>query len=219
MARASQAVQADISAENEGGLDDRRTWLLKAGEEIFSEHRYEDVSAQEIAERAGVAHGLLFHYFGNKRNFYFAVLERFSAQTTAQFARNTIDDPARWLRKELDIFLTNITSEGSTFASLIHGSLGAATEAQDIVGRQRRAASERVIAKLAPERGTPLLTAAVNAWTASANELGVQWIESNRKFTKTQLRTHLIETLSATLRSVAAIDRTARFDPDRFSGA
>jgi AcrR family transcriptional regulator len=218
MARVSQAVQVVGSAGEPGDDgDDRRTRLLKAGEAVFTERRYEEVSAQEIAERAGVAHGLLFHYFGSKRNFYFAVLERFSARATLKFRNNTIADPPRWLKRELDVFLTGLTDEGIAFSALIHGSLGAETEAQNIVGRQRRDGAERTIAKLAPERSSALLVGAIAAWIASVNELGAQWIESDRKFSKTQLRTHLTEMLNATLRSVAAIDRTARFDPDLFS--
>jgi AcrR family transcriptional regulator len=220
VARASQAAQAiEPTEDTTPDAQDRRTRLLEAGEQIFSERRYEDVSAQDIAARAGVAHGLLFHYFGNKRKFYYAVLERFSEGASENFAANTTAHPGRWLRKEVDIFLSSVVQDDRTFASLIHGSLGAETEAQNVVNLQRRAAAERVIAKLAPERTSPLLTAAVTAWTASSNELAVQWLEGGRKTPKTQLRALLIAILNATLHAVASIDRTARFDPDRFSDA
>jgi AcrR family transcriptional regulator len=220
VARASQAAEA-IEPPEDATLDaqDRRTRLLEAGEQIFAERRYEDVSAQDIAARAGVAHGLLFHYFGNKRRFYYAVLERVSEQTSQRFAVNTTAHPGRWLRKEVDIFLATVVQDDRTFASLIHGSLGAETEAQNVVNLQRRAAAERLIAKLAPERTSPLLTATVTAWTAACNELAAQWLEGGRKTPKTQLRALLIATLDAMLHALASIDRTSRFDPDRFSNA
>jgi AcrR family transcriptional regulator len=35
-----------------------------------------DVAVGDIAKSAGVAHGLLFHYFGTKRGIYLAALRR-----------------------------------------------------------------------------------------------------------------------------------------------
>ena len=49
-----------------------RQRLIEAAIKQFSEHNFEDVAVTDIVKTAGVAHGLLFHYFGNKRGIYLA---------------------------------------------------------------------------------------------------------------------------------------------------
>jgi AcrR family transcriptional regulator len=48
--------------------DARRAELLRAGERVFTEAAYDDVSIEQIAEAAGVSKNLLYHYFGGKRD-------------------------------------------------------------------------------------------------------------------------------------------------------
>jgi TetR/AcrR family transcriptional regulator len=50
--------------------------LLQAGEEIFSERSVDDVTVEEIAERAGVAVGSIYNHFGSKAGLHAAVVER-----------------------------------------------------------------------------------------------------------------------------------------------
>jgi len=47
-----------------------RRRLVQAAVDQFSERHYDDVAVSHIAESAGVAHGLLFHYFDSKRGIY-----------------------------------------------------------------------------------------------------------------------------------------------------
>ncbi|WP_218022230.1 TetR family transcriptional regulator [Nocardia amamiensis] len=44
-----------------------RQRLLDAAVRLFAERGYDEVAVADIAEAAGVAHGLLYHHFGNKR--------------------------------------------------------------------------------------------------------------------------------------------------------
>ena len=52
----------------------RNEAILQAGVAIFGSVPYDEVSVDDIAARAGVAHGLVFHYFQNKRGLYLWVL-------------------------------------------------------------------------------------------------------------------------------------------------
>ena len=54
-------------------VDDRRDELLRVGMELFSTRAYDEIWVEEIADRAGVSRGLLYHYFPTKRDFYVAV--------------------------------------------------------------------------------------------------------------------------------------------------
>jgi len=46
----------------------KKSAILLAATELFAENGYDGTSTAQIAERAGVAHGTLFHHFGNKEN-------------------------------------------------------------------------------------------------------------------------------------------------------
>jgi TetR/AcrR family fatty acid metabolism transcriptional regulator len=45
---------------------DKRTLILDAAIRVFAEHGYHGARVGDIAEGAGVAHGLLYHYFSSK---------------------------------------------------------------------------------------------------------------------------------------------------------
>jgi len=46
--------------------EDRRTRILDAAIRVFAQHGYHEARVGDIAEDAGVAHGLLYHYFASK---------------------------------------------------------------------------------------------------------------------------------------------------------
>lgn len=56
--------------------DARRAQILDAAADLYRERRYDDVSLEELATAAGVARGLLHHYFGSKRELFLAVVTR-----------------------------------------------------------------------------------------------------------------------------------------------
>src|SRR5689334_1058061 len=55
-------------------VDKRRAQLLKLGQELFSNFNYDELSIDEIARRAGISKGLLYHYFPSKRDYYVEVI-------------------------------------------------------------------------------------------------------------------------------------------------
>ena len=46
----------------------KRDTILAAATELFATHGYSGTSTAQIAKKAGVAHGTVFHHFGNKEN-------------------------------------------------------------------------------------------------------------------------------------------------------
>src|SRR5258708_39592972 len=54
--------------------DERRRQILQCARRLFSERPYASVSTTELAREAGVARGLLHHYFGAKRDLYLEVV-------------------------------------------------------------------------------------------------------------------------------------------------
>lgn len=54
----------------------RRAALVAVAKDLFSRRAYDDIFIEEIAREAGVAHGLLFYHFKDKRGLYLEVLRQ-----------------------------------------------------------------------------------------------------------------------------------------------
>ncbi|MEO1814442.1 MAG: TetR/AcrR family transcriptional regulator [Acetobacterium sp.] len=55
--------------------DEKQAAIIQTGMAEFSKKSYMDASTDEITKNCGISKGLLFHYFGNKKNFYLYCLE------------------------------------------------------------------------------------------------------------------------------------------------
>ena len=58
----------DRSIDTATTAADRREQLLRAAVRVFAERGYHQARVGDIAEEAGVAHGLLYHYFSSKED-------------------------------------------------------------------------------------------------------------------------------------------------------
>lgn len=56
--------------------DDKKNKILQSSMEVFAEKGYENASTNDIIKKAGISKGILFHYFGNKKNLYLFVLDK-----------------------------------------------------------------------------------------------------------------------------------------------
>lgn len=64
--------------------DDKKEQILSAGMKEFSQKSYKEASTDSITKACGISKGLLFHYFGSKKEFYFFCLEKAMEKLTAQ---------------------------------------------------------------------------------------------------------------------------------------
>ncbi len=56
------------AGKNSGFLEGKRRLILSAGIRVFAKKGYHHTRVSEIAKEAGVAYGLIYHYFKNKRD-------------------------------------------------------------------------------------------------------------------------------------------------------
>lgn len=56
------------------GTEERRRQLLAVGAALFADRPYDEVWVEQVAERAGVSRGLLYHYFPTKRDFLLGIV-------------------------------------------------------------------------------------------------------------------------------------------------
>jgi len=76
-------------AASSPGKDDRRKQILKAAVKVFAEKGYHGCRISDVAEEAGVAYGLVYHYYGNKDGLLASVFD-----TNWAFFAKAVDDIA-----------------------------------------------------------------------------------------------------------------------------
>jgi TetR/AcrR family fatty acid metabolism transcriptional regulator len=68
-------VEAKPRAVSNDAAADRRKQILKAAVEVFAERGFHRTRVSDIAKRAGVAYGLIYHYFDSKDDVLNSVFE------------------------------------------------------------------------------------------------------------------------------------------------
>ena len=87
--------------------DATRSTLLRVARRLFTERGYATTSTTEIADRAGVTRGALYHHFAAKDDLFRAVFEQLEAEVAEQVAREALAgaDPLEQLRLGSRAFL------------------------------------------------------------------------------------------------------------------
>ncbi|MEQ6903465.1 helix-turn-helix domain-containing protein [Nocardioides sp. YIM 152588] len=160
--------------------DERREQLLVAAERLFARRPYAEVSTTEIAREAGVARGLLNHYFGDKRALYLEVVRR--ASLLPEFGEvplaigemtERVDVAVRWflglITPERASYLTvraaeGVGEDGDVLAILDEASDLAAGRVLEMVGGDPADPAARAVVRAYGE----LARGAVREWTRGA---------------------------------------------------
>lgn len=66
---------AETSGNRKAQAEQRRIELLDAGLKVFSEKGFDAATLKDLSEEAGVAQGLIYHYFESKEELLMAVVE------------------------------------------------------------------------------------------------------------------------------------------------
>jgi AcrR family transcriptional regulator len=164
--------------------DERRQLILDAARRLFCQRPYSEVSMADLAEAAGVARGLLHHYFGSKRDLYLAVMRELLQVPTIPLP----DDAARleagqvweasvegWMRlieSNRELWLTAIGAGGT----------GRDPELEGLLDDARELTATRVLDALGVDADTaPVeLMALVRGYGGLAQEVTREWLERGR---------------------------------------
>jgi AcrR family transcriptional regulator len=183
-----------------------RQRLIDAAVEVFSAQSYEEVAVADIAKTAGVAHGLLFHYFGNKRGIYLDAMRDASDKivraqrldpdlSAAQQIRAALAAHFRYLAAHRGLALRLVLSGRTTDAQT-----GEAFEA----GRWR--AIERWCALLGLDPEVPALRMMTRSSIGALDEATVYWLQNDEPFDVEHMVDCMLEMAAAGLRAAATLD-------------
>ena len=163
--------------------DQRREQILDCARRLFSERSYDAVSTVDIAAAAGVARGLINHYFGTKRELYLEVVRSLLHVPSSPvphgeggFAETIAAGVDRWLdtlERNRETWLAAVGTQG----------LGRDGEVAAILNDARERTCDRLIGALGPVAegaDEKLLRATIRAWGGLAETASVEWLQRAR---------------------------------------
>lgn len=188
-------------------VDERREQLIALGEELFSARPFDEISIDDIAARAHISKGLLYHYFGSKRDFYVEVVSAGVRTLRAVTAvPDTVPEPER-TERSLDAYLAYVEAHAAGYEQLMGSGGGADPEIAAIIDGARREFAARVLVGLrrtGTDWGTgdapPLLRSAVRGWVGMVEAASLDWV-GHRDVPRATLCRFLLLALASTVRA------------------
>jgi AcrR family transcriptional regulator len=171
--------------------EERRASILDAARRLLCTRPFSEVSMTELAREAGVARGLLHHYFGSKRDLYLEVvrsLVRLPAlpASTDEVWEVSVD---RWLdlvEANAELWLTIIGT----------GATGRDADVEAILDDAEERTAERALAAVGvePAAMTSEVRAVARGFGGLAEAVTREWLGRGR-LTRGQARAVLVEAL------------------------
>lgn len=147
----------------------------------FTERPYDAVSTDEIAAKAGISRGLIFHYFPTKHDYYVAVL-RVAAD---QLVRETVSQEgtlSERLESGLRTYFRFVDEHARAYATLLRAGMGGDAVVHEIVEATRGRFIATIRAELASLAATTppdarLVRVAVRGWIGLLEAIALDWID------------------------------------------
>jgi len=172
----------------------RREQLLDLGVKLFAKVTLDDLSIEKLAEAAGISRGLLYHYFGNKRDFHRAVVRRAADDIIAITAPSEGDTPMERMIGSLERYVDYVIENREGYVSLVRGAAGGNEDLSEIYEEARAALTDRIFWASSEAEleaigifDTPQVRLAMRGWSAFVETMVLAWIDDPSGMTKEQL--------------------------------
>ncbi|MEI4271152.1 TetR/AcrR family transcriptional regulator [Klenkia sp. LSe6-5] len=143
----------------------KRRRLVEIGVQLLDEMPYADITITAITVRAGMTRGLFFYYFGDKDAYFDQVVAAFLDLQRARFAANdpqAADNPAAWLRAEIDAFLDIMDAHPQSMRTLMEQHWS--SQVDDAGATMSDLTAARVTRAFALPEHDPVLRALLVSW-------------------------------------------------------
>ncbi|MFH8570432.1 TetR/AcrR family transcriptional regulator [Streptomyces sp. NPDC017993] len=180
----------------------RRAELIATGRKLFADTSYDALSMDDIARQAGVAKGLIYYYFSNKRGYYLAIIEDAVAELVERAGGTHDLPPVERVQRTVDGYLRYAEHHQAAYRAIVSGGVGFDAEVLAI----RDTVRAELLATIA--RGAwgredipPLARTALVGWLAGVEGATLDWI-TERKVPRETVVALLVRGLGDTLRLV-----------------
>jgi AcrR family transcriptional regulator len=185
-----------------------RQRLVAAAVDLFSERSYADVAAADIAKAAGVAHGLLFHYFGSKRGIFVEAMRDAAKELDNAFTFEASQSATHQLRRALAARLDYLSQHRGLALRLVLGGRGEDPEAWEVFEAARWRALDATAAILGLDPKSHALRMAGRSLVSAYDEATIYWLNNDEPFSVDVMVDYMIQLGVSALRSAATLDPT-----------
>src|SRR3954453_19978726 len=133
----------------------RRAQLIALGVEMLATRTLDALSVEDIAQKAGISRGLLFHYFSSKQEFHIEVARAAAAELLERTAPDTSLPPLEALRGALTAFVGYVEENPDNYKSLVRGAASGDADMRAIFDGTRATMAGRIVGVLG-DLGLPL---------------------------------------------------------------
>lgn len=160
--------------------DERRAQILAAARRVLLADPHRELTVELVAAEAGVSPALLFHYFGSKKKFQYAVIEEAAAEVMLRTAPDPSLPPDEQLRSGIRAFVRAVLEAPQLYRATLLMSAAGDPEVRALHSDLRRVFSQWVISAVA-ERGieiTPVVELACHGWQGYVEQTLLVWIDN-----------------------------------------
>ncbi len=159
--------------------DQRREQILAAARRVLEADPHREPSVELVAAEAGVSPALLFHYFGSKRNFQYAVLEAAAAELMLRTAPDPSLPPGEQLRAGIAAFVDSVVEQPELYRATLLRSAAGDEAVRTVHTELRNTFDSWVIDAVAllGVRITPAVRLACQGWQGYVEQTLLSWLD------------------------------------------
>jgi AcrR family transcriptional regulator len=191
---------------------ERRRQLIEAALELFGDNDYDAVSMDDIAEAAGVSHGLLFQYFGSKKGLYIAGVDKLVEEFRIRTEPDPSLPPPERLRAGLRAYVDWVAEHPRGFRSLMTQGTGF-REVRERMERQRwEGIGGRLSTGLGMDPSRPAVRVGLRAWQGYVETATLAWLD-NQEIDRDQLVEMLMSAFVGIIGAISVVDPEVQLNP------
>jgi len=196
-------------------MDKRRAQLIQHGLELFGTRDYGEISIDDIADRANVSKGLLYHYFGGKRAFYVEVVRHAARQLLSATMPDPGLSPALRGLSGVHGYLDFVEENATQYRALVTGGVSTDPELNTILENARMAFVGRIMLDIGLTEPRPVFRVALRGWISGVEAASLQWL-NERDLPRETLVALLLLGVRSTLEAAVRLDPDAGVELDAF---
>lgn len=154
--------------------EERRAQFVTVGRLLYSTRPFDALSVEDIAREAGVARGLLYHYFNGKAELYHAAL---AAEIEDLHERMAVPEGVGWLdsvRHGLGAFVDHFAEAAQGFLTAL-ARAGSDPQVAALVDGMRRSLVDQLVTSLG-DPPSPRLRLALAGWVGFVETTTARWV-------------------------------------------
>ncbi|GGM05984.1 TetR/AcrR family transcriptional regulator [Dactylosporangium sucinum] len=178
--------------------DERREQILSCAVRLFGERPYAEVSTTDIANAAGVARGLINHYFGTKKGLFIEAVRVLVTIPEVAVEQLPEGDLATRVDASVTWFLDVVSRHSTSWLAAVDGGgVGRDPDVQRVLAEADEIAAESILVAVGlagVRRHREQLRAMIRAYCGLAKATAREWLERGA-LDRAQVHTLLATTL------------------------